>query len=60
MSKSLGNYVGIAEPPAEQFGKLMTIPDELMPHVLPVRTGWHPDTVDEATTDRVARGHSEP
>ena len=31
MSKSLGNYVGIAEPPAEQFGKLMSLPDELMP-----------------------------
>jgi tyrosyl-tRNA synthetase len=27
MSKSLGNYVGIAEPPGEQFGKLMSIPD---------------------------------
>jgi tyrosyl-tRNA synthetase len=31
MSKSLGNYVGIAEPPAEQFGKLMSIPDDRMP-----------------------------
>lgn len=30
MSKSLGNYVGINEPPAEQFGKLMSISDELM------------------------------
>ncbi len=30
MSKSLGNYVGIAEPPEEQFGKLMSITDELM------------------------------
>jgi tyrosyl-tRNA synthetase len=30
MSKSLGNYVGIAEPPAEIFGKLMSISDELM------------------------------
>ena len=28
MSKSLGNYVGVAEPPAEQFGKVMKIPDE--------------------------------
>src|SRR5204862_3372413 len=28
MSKSLGNYVGVAELPAEQFGKLMSIPDE--------------------------------
>jgi tyrosyl-tRNA synthetase len=30
MSKSLGNYVGIAEPPQEMFGKLMSISDELM------------------------------
>ena len=30
MSKSLGNYVGINEPPAEIFGKLMSISDELM------------------------------
>jgi tyrosyl-tRNA synthetase len=27
MSKSRGNYVGITEPPEEQFGKLMSIPD---------------------------------
>lgn len=30
MSKSLGNYVGIAEEPATMFGKLMSISDELM------------------------------
>jgi tyrosyl-tRNA synthetase len=30
MSKSLGNYVGINESPAEMFGKLMSISDELM------------------------------
>jgi tyrosyl-tRNA synthetase len=30
MSKSLGNYVGINEPPAEMFGKLMSISDEMM------------------------------
>lgn len=30
MSKSLGNYVGINEPPEEMFGKLMSISDELM------------------------------
>jgi tyrosyl-tRNA synthetase len=30
MSKSLGNYVGITEAPSEMFGKLMSIPDELM------------------------------
>jgi tyrosyl-tRNA synthetase len=31
MSKSEGNYVGVAEPPEEQFGKLMRIPDDVMP-----------------------------
>ncbi len=31
MSKSLGNYVGISEEPKDMFGKLMSIPDELMP-----------------------------
>ena len=30
MSKSLGNYVGINEPPEQIFGKLMSISDELM------------------------------
>ena len=30
MSKSLGNYIGIAEPPGEMFGKIMSIADELM------------------------------
>jgi tyrosyl-tRNA synthetase len=30
MSKSLGNYVGITEPPGEMFGKLMSVPDDLM------------------------------
>jgi tyrosyl-tRNA synthetase len=30
MSKSLGNYIGIAEAPAEMFGKLMSISDDLM------------------------------
>ncbi|MGB0721879.1 MAG: tyrosine--tRNA ligase [Gammaproteobacteria bacterium] len=30
MSKSLGNYVGISDPPDEMFGKLMSISDDLM------------------------------
>jgi tyrosyl-tRNA synthetase len=30
MSKSLGNYIGIAEPPEDMFGKLMSISDTLM------------------------------
>ena len=31
MSKSLGNAIGITEPPVEMFGKAMSIPDALMP-----------------------------
>jgi tyrosyl-tRNA synthetase len=31
MSKSEGNYVGVAEPAEEQFGKLMRVPDAAMP-----------------------------
>jgi len=30
MSKSLGNYVGLTDPPKEMFGKLMSLPDGLM------------------------------
>lgn len=30
MSKSLGNYIGVAEPPGEMFGKVMSLPDDIM------------------------------
>ncbi len=30
MSKSYGNYIGITDPPEDMFGKIMSIPDELM------------------------------
>jgi tyrosyl-tRNA synthetase len=30
MSKSLGNYIGVSEPPNEMFGKAMSISDDLM------------------------------
>jgi tyrosyl-tRNA synthetase len=30
MSKSVGNYIGVAEPPKEIFGKIMSIPDDLI------------------------------
>jgi tyrosyl-tRNA synthetase len=45
MSKSLHNYVGIAEPPEEQFGKLMSIPDDALPMYLQYATGWQPEQV---------------
>jgi tyrosyl-tRNA synthetase len=51
MSKSLGNYVGIAEPPGEQFGKLMSIPDDLMPRYFQLTTGWLPEQVESTVED---------
>jgi tyrosyl-tRNA synthetase len=39
MSKSLGNFVGINEPVADMFGKLMSISDELMARYYPLLLG---------------------
>ncbi len=38
MSKSYGNYVGLTEAPEEMFGKLMSIPDALMPRYFDLLT----------------------
>lgn len=38
MSKSLGNYVGVAEPAHDMFGKLMSVPDECMANYLTLLT----------------------
>ncbi len=42
MSQSRGNYIGVAEEPEEQFGKIMALPDELMPqyYTLLTDTPW--------------------
>jgi tyrosyl-tRNA synthetase len=42
MSKSLGNYVGVADPPEEMFGRLMSIPDEAMPEYYRLLLGSEP------------------
>ena len=39
MSKSFDNFVGVSEPAAEMFGKLMSISDELMEHYYPLLLG---------------------
>jgi tyrosyl-tRNA synthetase len=39
MSKSLGNYIGVNENPADMFGKIMSISDELMARYYPVLLG---------------------
>ena len=47
MSKSLGNYVGITEDAQTQFGKLMSMPDELMPMYGRLAAFWSASQVDE-------------
>jgi len=60
MSKSLGNYIGINEPPEEMFGKLMSISDELMWRYFELLSfrpmteinKWHEETKSELTNPR--------
>jgi tyrosyl-tRNA synthetase len=47
MSKSLGNYVGINEPPGEIFGKLMSISDELMWRYIDLLSFESPQKINE-------------
>ena len=65
MSKSLGNYVALNESPAEMFGKLMSISDDLMGRYYQVllheelRAGRHPmEAKKELARRLVARFHS--
>ncbi|MFQ5740765.1 MAG: tyrosine--tRNA ligase [Acidobacteriota bacterium] len=55
MSKSLGNYVGIDEPPEEIFGKLMSISDDLMWRYYELLTDWTTTQI-EGLKGRVQRG----
>jgi tyrosyl-tRNA synthetase len=45
MSKSRGNYISVSEPPAEMFGKTMSIPDSALPQwwAMLVDGDQHPD-----------------
>ena len=45
MSKSLGNYIGIAEPPQEMFGKIMSITDDLMWRYYELLTDLRPEEI---------------
>lgn len=38
MSQSLENYIGITEPPNEQYGKIMSIPDDIIIHYFKLST----------------------
>lgn len=47
MSKSLGNYIGIFEPPEEIFGKVMSIPDSLIVRYLTLVSSFTRPEVEE-------------
>jgi tyrosyl-tRNA synthetase len=55
MSKSFGNHVGLTDPPEEQFGKTMSIPDHLLSEWFRLCTGLHPEElegIDRGLADR--------
>jgi tyrosyl-tRNA synthetase len=58
MGKSLDNYIAISEPAAEQFGKVMSIPDSAVPSYATLATGLHPRDVAELEADITAGGKS--
>jgi tyrosyl-tRNA synthetase len=65
MSASLGNYIGLTDPPEEQFGKAMRISDELLPEYYalvmerPAPTGSPLEAKLELARFIVARSHGE-
>jgi tyrosyl-tRNA synthetase len=59
MSKSLGNYVGIDEPPGEMFGKLMSVPDSLMLRYYELLSDISPDDLARLERD-LASGAKHP
>ena len=59
MSQSLGNYVGLNDPPSEMFGKTMSIPDAAMPSWFRLASGLPEDDV-EARIAALADGSLEP
>lgn len=45
MSKSKGNHIGVSDPPEEQYGKAMSIPDDVVENFFTLATNLHPDDV---------------
>ncbi|HVG19878.1 MAG TPA: tyrosine--tRNA ligase, partial [Blastocatellia bacterium] len=59
MSKSLGNYVGITEPPRDMFGKIMSISDDLMWRYYELLTDLSPYEIGEMRV-AASRGEKNP
>ena len=59
MSKSLGNYIGVTDPPAEMYGKTMSINDDMIIPYLELRTDV-PDHEVERFSAQIAEGSVNP
>ena len=59
MSKSLGNYIGIAEPPKEIYGKVMSLPDTLIERYFRLATDSTPEENEEVAR-ALRRGSANP
>lgn len=59
MSKSIGNYIGIAESPKEIFGKAMSIPDSLLGEYLKLATDFELDEI-KRREDLLSDGEANP
>ena len=55
MSKSLGNHIGIAEPPGEIYGKVMSLPDHLITNYFLLATDVPDEEIAELTRQLEAR-----
>jgi tyrosyl-tRNA synthetase len=59
MSKSLGNYIGLTEPPSEIYGKVMSAPDSIIPTymevLLGVKKGEYPSQYNRDNKAHIAR-----
>jgi tyrosyl-tRNA synthetase len=56
MSQSIGNYVAIRDEPPEMFGKLMSIPDPLIPQYAALAAGLGPEEIHEVSEAAAAGG----
>lgn len=59
MSKSLGNYIGVSEPPTQMFGKIMSVPDARLLHYYELTTPLEPAEL-AALRSRLAEGGVNP
>jgi tyrosyl-tRNA synthetase len=51
MSKSKGNHIGVNDPADEQYGKAMSIPDDVLENFFTLATNLHPDDVRKVMLD---------